>query len=41
LKFDKTGKRLVGYVDSDFPADLDKRRFLTGYVFTVDDCAVS
>jgi hypothetical protein len=41
LKFGKTGEGLVGYVDSDFAADLDKRRSLTGYVFTVGGCAVS
>jgi ATP-binding cassette subfamily B (MDR/TAP) protein 1 len=41
LKFGRTGKGLVGYVDSDYAADLDKRRSLTGYVFTVGDCAVS
>jgi hypothetical protein len=28
-------------VDSDYAADLDKRRSLTGYVFTVCNCAVS
>jgi hypothetical protein len=41
LKFGKTGEGLAGYVDSDFDADLDKRRSLTGYVFTVGGCAVS
>ena len=41
LKFGKTGEGLVGYVDSDFAADLDKRRSLTGYVFTLGGCAVS
>ena len=41
LKFGKTGEGLVGYVDSDYAADLDKRRSLTGYVFTVGGCAVS
>ena len=28
-------------MDSDYAADLDKRRSLTGYVFTVGGCAVS
>ena len=28
-------------MDSDFAADLDKRRSLTGYVFTVSGCAVN
>ena len=30
-----------GYVDSDFGADLDKRKFTTGYVFTLAGVAVS
>ena len=41
LKFGKTGEGLIGYVDSDFATDLDKRRSLTGYVFTIGGCAVS
>lgn len=42
LKFGRTGEGLAGYVDSDFASsDLDKRRSLTGYVFTVGGCAVS
>jgi hypothetical protein len=41
LKFGRTVKGLIGYVDSDFAADLDKRRSLTGYVFTVGECVVS
>ena len=40
LNFRKTGKRLIGYVDSDFAANLDKRGFLTVYVFTICDCDV-
>ena len=28
-------------MDSDFATDLDKRRSLTGYVFTIGGCAVS
>jgi ATP-binding cassette subfamily B (MDR/TAP) protein 1 len=28
-------------VDSDFVVDLDKRRSLTGYMFTIGGCAVS
>jgi hypothetical protein len=41
LKFGRTGGGLVGYVDSDYAADLDKRRSLTCYVSTVGGCAVS
>jgi ATP-binding cassette subfamily B (MDR/TAP) protein 1 len=41
LKFGRTGEGLVGYVNSDYAADLDKRMFLTDYMFTVDGCAVS
>jgi hypothetical protein len=41
LQFSRTRKGLVGYVDSDFAADLDKKRSLTGYVFTSGGCAVS
>jgi len=32
---------LTGYVDSDFGGDLDKRRSLTDYVFTLGGCAIS
>ncbi|CAD6202432.1 unnamed protein product [Miscanthus lutarioriparius] len=41
LQFGKSRDGLVGYVDSDFAGDLDKRRSLTGYVFTIGGCAVS
>ena len=41
MKFGKTDKGLIGHVDSDYVADLDRRRSLTSYVFTVDSCAVS
>jgi hypothetical protein len=41
LKFGRTGGGLVGYVDSDYAADLDKRRSLTCYVFSVGGCAIS
>ncbi|GJV93371.1 retrotransposon protein, putative, ty1-copia subclass [Tanacetum coccineum] len=33
-----SGEGLVGYVDSDYAGDLDKRRSLTGYVFTIGGC---
>ncbi|KAL6347578.1 hypothetical protein AAG906_026104 [Vitis piasezkii] len=32
---------VVGYFDSDFASDLDKRRSLTKYVFIVGGCAIS
>jgi hypothetical protein len=32
---------LVGYFDSDYDGDLDRRRSLLGYVFTVRGCDVS
>jgi hypothetical protein len=41
LCFGKSGDGLVGYVDSDYGGDLDRRRSLLGYVFTVGDCVVS
>ncbi|KAH9688510.1 hypothetical protein KPL70_015142 [Citrus sinensis] len=31
---DTLGKGVIGYVDSDYAGDLDKRRSTTGYVFT-------
>lgn len=41
LVFGRSRDELVGYVDSDYAGDLDKRRSLTGYVFTIGGCAVS
>jgi hypothetical protein len=41
LLFGKSGDGLVGFVDSDYVGDLDKRRSLTGYVFTIGGWAVS
>jgi hypothetical protein len=41
LQFGRTAKGLIGYVDSDYAGDLDRRRSLTCYVFTVGSCAVS
>ena len=38
---EKSRDGLVGYVDSDYTGDLDKRRSLMGYVFTIGGCAVS
>ena len=41
LQFGRTRDGVTGYVDSDFAGDLDKRRSLTGYIFTVSGCAIS
>ncbi|XP_070008078.1 secreted RxLR effector protein 161-like [Nicotiana sylvestris] len=38
---DKLNESLVGYVDSDYAGDLDKRRSLTGYVFTLSGSVIS
>ncbi|KAF2321947.1 hypothetical protein GH714_004756 [Hevea brasiliensis] len=37
----KMSDSVVGYVDSDFAGDLDKRRSLTGYLFTLSESAIS
>ena len=37
----RTDQGLIGYVNSDYAVDLDRRRSLTGYVFTVGSCAAS
>lgn len=34
-KYDKTKNCIVGFVDFDYATDLDKRRSLTGYIFTL------
>ncbi len=43
LTFDmaKMSNSVISYVDSDFPRDLDKRRSLTGYLFTLSGSAIS
>ncbi|KAG8483366.1 hypothetical protein CXB51_022321 [Gossypium anomalum] len=41
LQFGRTENGVIGYVDTDFARDLDKRRSLTGYVFTIGGCAIS
>ncbi|KAG8489147.1 hypothetical protein CXB51_017180 [Gossypium anomalum] len=41
LQFGRTKDRVIGYVDADFAGDLDRRRSLTGYVFTIGGCAIS
>ncbi|KAF2292862.1 hypothetical protein GH714_029441 [Hevea brasiliensis] len=37
----KMSDSIVGYVDSDFTGELDKRRSLTGYLFTLSGSAIS
>ena len=37
----KMSDSVVGYVDSDFAGDLDKRRSLTGYLFTLSGSVIS
>ncbi|KAG8479138.1 hypothetical protein CXB51_029778 [Gossypium anomalum] len=39
--FGRTEDRVIGYVDTDFAGHLDRRRSLTGYVFTIEGCAIS
>jgi hypothetical protein len=41
LQFGKVKEGLVGYIDSDYGANLDMRRSLTSYVFKLGGCAVS
>jgi len=44
LVFEKESKgkqECIGYVDSDYPGDLNKRRFTTGYVFTLSQALMS
>jgi len=41
LKFGRTKKGFINYVDSDYTVHLDRHRSLSGYVFTVGGCAVS
>jgi len=33
--------KIVGYSDSDFAGDLDRRRSLTAYASTLSDCVIS
>ncbi|KAG8472814.1 hypothetical protein CXB51_034622 [Gossypium anomalum] len=39
--FGRTEDGVIGYVGADFAGDLDRRRSLTGYVFTIGGCAIS
>ncbi|KAH9648425.1 retrovirus-related pol polyprotein from transposon TNT 1-94-like protein [Citrus sinensis] len=40
-RVDKSSDQVQGYVDSDFAGDLDKRRSITGYVYTLCGGAVN
>ena len=43
LVFDKNNmshSNVIGYLDSDYAGDLDKRRSLSSYIFTLCNCAV-
>ena len=41
LYFRRTRDGTIGFVDSDFTRDLDKRRSIVGYVLSLDGCAIS
>ena len=41
LQFGRTRDGVAGYVDSDYARDLDKRRSLIGYMFTIGGCDIS
>ncbi|KAF3636625.1 hypothetical protein FXO37_25365, partial [Capsicum annuum] len=41
LQFGRNRDGVIGYADSNFVGDRDKRSSLTGYVFTVGSCAIS
>ena len=41
LQFGRTIDGVVGFIDSDYVGDLDKRRSLTGYMFTIVGVAIS
>ncbi|KAG8502990.1 hypothetical protein CXB51_000989 [Gossypium anomalum] len=39
--FGRTKDGVIGYVDADFAGDLNRRRSLIGYIFTIGGCAIS
>ncbi|KAG8481083.1 hypothetical protein CXB51_025814 [Gossypium anomalum] len=39
--FGRTRNEVIGYVDANFSRDLDRRRSLTSYFFTIGGCAIS
>jgi len=40
-KFKSTSSDVLGYVDSDYRGDLDHRRLISGYIFTLYEGAIS
>ncbi|KAL3510695.1 hypothetical protein ACH5RR_030096 [Cinchona calisaya] len=40
LEFGSNSNTLIGFVDSDYVGDFDKRKSLTGYVFCIGGCAI-
>ena len=41
LEFARNKRELVSFVDSDFASNRDKRKSLTGYLFSIEGCAVN
>ncbi|KAG8474438.1 hypothetical protein CXB51_034087 [Gossypium anomalum] len=41
LQFGRTRDGVIRYVDTDFAGNLDRRKSLTSYVFTIGGCAIS
>ncbi|KAJ9567521.1 hypothetical protein OSB04_003487 [Centaurea solstitialis] len=41
LHFGRNSSGVLGYTDSDYGKDVDNRRSITRYVFTLDGCAIS
>jgi hypothetical protein len=41
LEFCRSKGNVVGFVDSNYTGDLDKKRSSTGYMFTLGDCAIN
>jgi len=39
--FQRLEKILQGYVDADYTGDLDQRKSMMGYVFSVAECIIS
>ena len=37
----REARLLQGYIDADYAGDLDQRRSMMGYVFTVVECVIS